>query len=70
MYDDPAVVRGIRAEDGEHGGLLSRLCQDAVDAELLLGELIHIPRLSLIVGIAGKEKVKVKDWFILEICSL
>ena len=53
---------GLGAEDGEHRGLLPRLCQNAVDADgRLVGELVRVPGFTLVYGVTGKQTRSLTD---------
>lgn len=59
LQDEPTVLLvGVRAEDGEDGALLARLCQQLVHVHLPLGELELCPRLSLIGAEPNKQSYK------------
>ena len=50
------MVVGLGAEDGEHGGLLPRLRQNAIDADgRLVGKLVGGPRFPFISGVTEKQ---------------
>lgn len=52
LYDNPAVICLVRTKDGENHCLLSRLCQYAVNSQLLVRKWSRVPGLSLVSGVA------------------